>query len=330
MTGPRDVPPPPGRSPMRPIEFDPAAASPLPPELREEGDAEGGGLPVPAETPAPARRRWPVRLLAWGAGGLLATALGFDLAALLGQAWILDPWFGGAVATLILLAAGGLLGLVGGELRSLGRIVRIDGLRERAARSEAGTAEAVAALYRRRADMAPALAGFDSHLSDALSPEEALSLAERTLLQPLDRRAYRLVLAASRDTAIATALSPAALLDALVVAWRNLRLVRELATLYGARPGWLGSLRLLRRMLANLAVAGLADSGSDLAVEAIGGTLAASLSARVGQGLLNGMLTARVGVVAMHLCRPMPFAAAERPGLRAIRRELLRVPRQVL
>jgi putative membrane protein len=325
MTGPRDEP-----RPLRPIEFDPAATSPLPPELREEGEAEGGGVPVPVETAALVRRRWPARLFAWGAGGLLATALGFDLAALLGQAWLLDPRLGGAVATLILLAAGGLIGLVVGELRSLGRIVRIDGLRERAGRHEPGAAEAVATLYRRRADMAPALAAFDRHLSDALSPEEALSLAERTLLQPLDRRAYRLVLTAARDTAVATALSPAALLDALVVAWRNLRLVRELATLYGARPGWLGSMRLLRRMLANLAVAGLADSGSDLAVDAIGGTLAASLSARVGQGLLNGMLTARVGVVAMHLCRPMPFAATERPGLRAIRRELLRVPKQVL
>lgn len=325
MTGPHDEDPP----PLRPIEFDPAAASPLPPELREEGD-EGGGAPALVEAPPRPRRRWAVRLLAWGAGGLLATALGFDLAALLGEAWLLDPRLGGAVATLILLAAGGLIGLVFGELRSLGRIVRIDGLRERAARHEPGVAMAVAALYRRRADMASAVAGFDRHLSDALSPEEALSLAERTLLQPLDRRAYRLVLAAARDTAVATALSPAALLDALVVAWRNLRLVRELATLYGARPGWLGSLRLLRRMLANLAVAGLADSGSDLAVEAIGGTLAASLSARVGQGLLNGMLTARVGVAAMHLCRPMPFAATERPGLRGIRRELLRVPKQVL
>jgi putative membrane protein len=39
------------------------------------------------------------------------------------------------------------------------------------------------------------------------------------------------------------------------------------------------------------------------------------LSARLGEGVLNGLLTARVGLSAMAVCRPMPFGAQKAPGL---------------
>lgn len=333
MTGPeRPTPTPaptPAPAPPRPPrEFDPALARPAPAGMEEAGDA---GLPEPV-VPAPARapRRWAWRLFGWSAAGLLAVAVGFDLAGLLAAAWAVGPWLGGIVGALLVAAVAGLGTLAAREAMALGRIGRIDELRRAADAGRVDLAGAVAALYRGRPDLAPALAELDRHASDALDAGERQDLVERTVLRPLDGRAYRLVVTAARDTAIGTALSPAALLDVVLVAWRNLRLVREVATLYGARPGWLGSLRLLRRMLANLTVAGVAEGGSDFAVEALGGTLAAALSARVGQGLLNGMLTARVGLVAMHLCRPLPFAQGETPSLGRIRQELLRVPRLVL
>lgn len=37
------------------------------------------------------------------------------------------------------------------------------------------------------------------------------------------------------------------------------------------------------------------------------------ISRRFGEGVVNGALTARVGVAAMELCRPMPFTALPRP-----------------
>ena len=39
----------------------------------------------------------------------------------------------------------------------------------------------------------------------------------------------------------------------------------------------------------------------------------ARLSKRFGEGVMNGALTARVGVAAMDVCRPLPFAALPRP-----------------
>ena len=112
--------------------------------------------------------------------------------------------------------------------------------------------------------------------------------------------------------------------------YRVKELVREIATLYGARPGYVGSLRLLRRMLANIAVAGVAESAHHVAVEALGGSLAAAISTRMGQGVINGLLTARVGLTAMHLCRPIAFGPENRPSLNRIRKELLSLPKQVL
>lgn len=317
-----------------PREFDPAIAKPLPADAQEdEAVADAGAaerLPAGVERGGSTSRRVWRKLLVLSVVILLAVALGFDLADLLARAWLIDPWFGGGIGALILAGAAGLLGLAGAELAALRRIERVDRLRLRAARGDTSLGQAVAALYRGRADLAAAVAELDRQVSDAHDAAEAIRLTQRVLLHPMDRRAYRLVLVAARDTALATALSPAALLDALVVAWRNLRLVRQIASLYGARPGWLGSIRLLRRMLANLAVAGVAEGGTDLAVEAVGGTVAAAMSARVGQGLLNGMLTARVGIVAMHMCRPLPFAPEDRPSLRRIRQELLGLPRMIL
>ncbi|MCA0344577.1 MAG: DUF697 domain-containing protein, partial [Proteobacteria bacterium] len=39
------------------------------------------------------------------------------------------------------------------------------------------------------------------------------------------------------------------------------------------------------------------------------------LSARLGEGVINGLMTARIGIAAMDLCRPMPFRALKRPGI---------------
>jgi putative membrane protein len=44
-----------------------------------------------------------------------------------------------------------------------------------------------------------------------------------------------------------------------------------------------------------------------------GGHVLARLSRRFGEGIVNGALTARVGVAAMEVCRPLPFAALPRP-----------------
>ncbi|CAO3452199.1 TIGR01620 family protein [Azospirillum largimobile] len=293
-------------------------------------------LPAPAAPVRTTRRlgRWLFGALA----ALVVVALGFDTADLLNRAFATSVALGVLVALLAATAGIAAVAMLVNELLSLRRLRRIEELRAEAGRLEVeapgGRADRFAgslvALYADRRELAPALARVRDHVTDAHDEHEVVRLLDREVLAPLDRAAYQRVLLASRDTAVATALSPAALLDFAVVLWRNLKLVREIASLYGARPGYVGSLRLLRRMLANIAVAGVTESAHHVAVEALGGSLAAAISTRMGQGVINGLLTARVGLTAMHLCRPIAFGTDNRPSLNRIRKELLSVPKQVL
>src|SRR5690606_6744501 len=93
------------------------------------------------------------------------------------------------------------------------------------------------------------------------------------------------------------------------------RLIRRLAELYGARPGTLGFIRLSRDVLAHLAVTGAMAAGDELVHQLVGQGLAARLSAKLGEGVVNGMMTARIGVAAMETVRPLPFTALKRPGM---------------
>ena len=88
-----------------------------------------------------------------------------------------------------------------------------------------------------------------------------------------------------------------------------------MADLYGGRPGTFGLLRLMRDVIAHLAVTGSIAVGDSLIQQVLGHGLASKLSARLGEGVINGLMTARIGIAAMDLCRPMPFRALKRPGI---------------
>lgn len=72
-------------------------------------------------------------------------------------------------------------------------------------------------------------------------------------------------------------------------------------------------MRLSGNVLSHLAVTGGIAVGDDIIQQVLGLGLAARLSAKLGEGVLNGLLTARVGLAAIEVCRPLPFVAVEPP-----------------
>lgn len=330
-----------------PMAIDPAevvAVVPDPPRERHDSAlaVEDSAAAVPsaaddatAGTPWGVRRPdWALRLFLATAVGVVLVGVGFDTADTIGRAFAFSRVLGWGVVGLCAGAAAGLTGLLIGELRGLARLRRLETLRARSSRAEetggaAALSAAVVRLYADRPDMGTAIARLREALPDAHDDARAMRLLEREVLAPLDARAYRLTVLAARDTALATALVPAAIIDMLIVTWRNLKLVRSVAALYGTRPGYWASLRLLRRMLGNLAVAGVGESVHDAAVTALGGSLAGAVSASLGKGLVNGLLTARVGIAAMHACRPVAFTPETRPSLARARGELLGLSRDL-
>ena len=318
-----------------PVELEPLRPMP---GAEPRADAEDNGEPRAFDGIALRQWSWTAPGFLLGVMSLILVALAFDASDLLSRAFAASYAFGAGVAGILALVVLAALKLAFDEALSIRRLRRIDSLRAEADRlviagghGEAGAfADTLSRFYRDRPDLAPASESLNASVNDAHNDREIVALIDRQVLAPIDQSAYNSVLRASRDTAIATALSPSAALDVVIVLWRNLKLVREVASLYGARPGRFGSWRLMRRMLANLAVAGVAEGLSHVAVDALGGSIAAAISTKLGQGMVNGLLTARVGVATMVLCRPIAFTPENRPSLRRVRTELLNVPKEVL
>ena len=145
-----------------------------------------------------------------------------------------------------------------------------------------------------------------------------IALAEREVMAPLDAAALREVEAAARQVAMVTALVPLALADVAAAMTSNLRMIRRIAEIYGGRSGTLGSLRLTRAVMTHLVATGAVAVGDDTVGSVLGGTLLARLSRRFGEGIVNGALTARVGVAAMEVCRPLPFGEGRRPSVAGV------------
>ncbi len=144
-----------------------------------------------------------------------------------------------------------------------------------------------------------------------------IALTERALLAPLDQAAAREVEAAARQVALVTAVVPLALADVVAALTSNLRMIRRIALIYGGRGGTLGSWRLAKTVLTHLAATGAVAVGDDLIQSVAGGGVLAKLSRRFGEGIVNGALTARVGLAAMEVCRPLPFVHERAPRISA-------------
>jgi putative membrane protein len=176
----------------------------------------------------------------------------------------------------------------------------------------------LAALYAHRPQTAAPRALLNDLTREIVDGRDLIDIAERNLMLPLDEEARREIAAAAKRVSVVTAISPRALLDVLFVVAQAMRLMRRIAEIYGGRPGFLGAIKLARSVGSHLAITGGMAVGDSLVQQVLGHGIAAKLSARLGEGVLNGLLTARVGISAMAVCRPMPFAAERPPGVRDV------------
>jgi putative membrane protein len=221
--------------------------------------------------------------------------------------------------------------VIGRELAGLFRLKQLARLRlqgEAAASNNerdaaVRTLRSLVTVYRDRPDTARGRRLIAAHLSEIIDARDLLILAERDLISPLDKRAKQLASAAARRVAVVTAVSPRAVFDLVFVLWESVRLIRGVADLYGSRPGAVGLFRLTKAVVSHLAVTGSIAVGDTLLQQVIGHGVAARLSAKLGEGVVNGLMTARIGLSAIDVCRPLPFLAAERPQLRDLTRDLV-------
>ncbi|WP_435661236.1 YcjF family protein [Leisingera caerulea] len=291
---------------------EPAVPEPLPPSAMEQA--------------ARIAARKPSRLARWfwallvAVVGAMASVAAWDFATgLIARVPVLGWAVSAGLALLLLLA----LAMALRELAALSRLRRVDTLRHQAAEvADLAAARAftnrLEGFYKGREDLTWHQARLAERQAEVLDGDALLLLAEEELLVPLDALALREVEAAARQVATVTAIVPMALADILTALVSSLRMIRRVAGIYGGRPGVFSSWRLTRAVLAHLAATGAVAAGDDLLEPVLGGSVLSKLSRRFGEGLVNGALSARVGIAAMEVCRPMPFSQKRKPSTRKV------------
>jgi putative membrane protein len=263
---------------------------------------------------------------------LVALAIGLSLVHLIEDLFARSLSLGWAGLVCAVVAGFALLAVILRETFSLWRLASVDSIRERAVSAIASDNRAegqavvasILSLTRRIPRLARARTQLEGHRDDIIDGRDLVHLAERELMASLDAEARRLITAAAKRVSVVTAVSPRAAIDMLFVLVNALRLIRQLATLYGARPGALGLMRLIRHTVSHLTLTGGMAASDSLIQQVIGHGLAAKLSARLGEGVLNGLLTARLGLAALDVTRPLPFSALPEPGLNDLAGNLLK------
>ncbi|MCL9641000.1 YcjF family protein [Rahnella victoriana] len=293
-------------------------------EQQEEGEAE-----------AVLNRALKPRRSLWGKIVRLGVAvLGISVVAQ-GVQWVHEAWIQQDWVALGACTAGGLIILAGvGSIATEWR--RLYRLRQRAdERDEArelmhshglGQGRAFCEKLAAQAGLDnshPALQRWKASLHETQNDREVVELYARLVQPVLDVQARREISHSAAESALMIAVSPLALVDMAFIAWRNLRLVNRIAVLYGIELGYYSRIRLFRLVLLNMAFAGASELVREVGMDWMSQDLAARLSARAAQGIGAGLLTARLGIKTMELCRPLPWLEGDKPKLGDFRRELI-------
>jgi len=275
--------------------------------------------------------RW--AMLFWCAlGGLMVLAVGVVVSDLITDLLARNQelgWLGLAFAVLAIVS---LLVIAVRETIGLMRLATVERLRQGAAEmivsenriDASALLRELLALTRKMPHLARGRADLEGHLREIIDGSDMVRLAERELMTPLDQQARKIISMAATRVSVVTAVSPRAVVAVLFGFGTALILMRRLALLYGARPGTLSLARLVRQVVMHLAVTGGLAASDSLIQQMLGHGIAAKLSARLGEGMLNGLLTARLGLAAVDIIRPVPFAALPRPTLSDLMNEVLR------
>jgi putative membrane protein len=271
------------------------------------------------------------RLAAWVLGGLFSFVLSVAAWDFVTGLFARNPVLGWVAFGLTVAGALVLTVLALREWAGYARLARLDGLRGRAAAAHAaadlaaarGVVAGIVRLYGARPDTAWGRQRLAERQAEVLDADALLGLAETEILGPLDALARAEVESAARRVATVTALVPMALADVAAALFSSLRMIRRIAEIYGGRSSTVGSWSLLRKVFSSLIATGAIALTDDLIGSVAGGGLLSKVSRRFGEGVVNGALTARIGVAAIEQCRPLPFRIQPRPAVTALVRRAL-------
>ena len=290
------------------------------------------GLPVISEpnyTPSPTRRfPSPFAVAMAGLGILAVGVIAIDLVQFVDGAFAHGTRVGVLATLAVAAGAGGALYWLMAELRGLWRLRSAERLRRLIPSALAGELKqeinAAAVILARDPLLDNAVHTYRSALEPHHTGKDALELFSRFVLTPADQLAQAAIRRAVAQAFAINAISPTVLLDTLLFAARAMRLIRDVAEIYGQRPGLAGTVHLLRQLARSAGLVGAVDIVGGVVVQQLGGAVLERLSASAAESAYAAQKMARIGLVAMAACRPIEFRPGEVPQLSGLISGLLR------
>jgi putative membrane protein len=328
------------RAPLgaRVIEVDAAAAAAPPQPLAPQIIPTERTAPItPSEPALPAvaraapRRR--DRVMTFGVAGVALLLVGWLAVDAIG--WIVAA-FERSAALGVLAATAVAAGVAGGgaviarELCSLLRLRNVEAIHRRLTdgrllpmEGRKAIADVLAVVPRER-EIETAIESFQRQAKLHHATDQQIEILSRTVMKPLDRRAEAHVRTAVLRAFGITALSPTGLTDAVFFLACGIRMVRAIAASYGHRPTAATTVHLLRRLVIEAGKLGAVDIAGSSLVQHLGGALTERLATSAAESLYAAYRMARLGIIVMDLCRPIPFRDDEAPSVTSLVANVLR------
>jgi len=283
----------------------------------------------PAERPPaalPGRRRRYSLTIKLGLAGLIAAFcgwLGIDLYLWIASAFNYSTglgWAAVAAAATGIAAAGA---MIAHEMRGYLALKEVEATQQRLAEpwetmrpsDMQETIRSVIAEIPRDRESKAAIEAFQRKVQRHHSPAQQIELLSLTVMTPLDRHAEAIVRRAGARAFGITAISPTAITDALFFIACSVRMVREIAACYGHRPTAFATAHLLRRLVVEAGKLGAVDLAGATLTQHIGGAVVERVATSAAESMYAAQRMARLGLVTMGLCRPIPFRRNELPGI---------------
>jgi putative membrane protein len=282
--------------------------------------------PVPEVLPAVRARRRPGRAMKLAFTGLAAAFfgwLGVDLYLWIASAFNFSTWLGWVATAAAAAGVSAAVAVIVHEARSYLALKNVEINQQRltvqresarASHVQETIRDVIAEIPRDR-ESATAIEAFQRKVTRHHSPAQQIELLSETVMTPLDRRAEAIVRRASARAFGITAISPTAVFDVLFFMACSVRMVREIAGCYGHRPTALATAHLLRRLVVEAGKLGAVDFAGFALTQHIGGAVVERLATSAAESMYAAQRMARLGLVTMGLCRPIPFRRDELPGI---------------
>ena len=279
--------------------------------------------PQPPVETAGRHRSLSMKLALAGLAAAFCGWLGVDLYLWISSAFYFSTWLGWTAAAAAAAGISAIVAMIVHEAKSYLALKNVETNQQRLAiQRENVHASDVHETIRdvineipRYRESTAAIEAFQRKVQRHHSPAQQIALLSETVMPPLDRRAEAIVRRASARAFGITAISPAAVIDVLFFIACSVRMVREIAACYGHRPTALATAHLLRRLVVEAGKLGAVDFAGVALTQHIGGAVVERLATSAAESVYAAQRMARLGLVTMGLCRPIPFVRDELPGI---------------